>query len=125
MNLDRGTLATIDRRLLSAMDHQTRVQLVKVPVSEAVWSTWRRYCDTAGVTMGRGIAVLIHHELTSVIDEDFEHLREVLASREAQLAVREAKLDEREEDLGAWKRRLADLERVVMAQASELTAPPN
>jgi hypothetical protein len=75
--------------------------------------------------MGRGIAVLIHHELTSVIDEDFEHLREVLASREAQLAVREAKLDEREEDLGAWKRRLADLERVVMAQASELTAPPN
>ena len=44
MSLDRGTLAKIDRRVLSELDHGEGVQLVKVPVSEAVWATWRRYC---------------------------------------------------------------------------------
>ena len=35
MSLDRGTLAKIDRRVLSELDHGEGVQLVKVPVSEA------------------------------------------------------------------------------------------
>ena len=124
MKLDRGTLAKVDRHILSAMDHETRVQLVKVPVSDAVWSTWRRYCDAVGVTMGRGIAVLVNHELSSVVDEDFEHVREVVNSREAQLAAQEESLHQREEELGARERKLADLERMVLAQAAELTAPP-
>ena len=54
MTLDRGTLAKIDRRILFELDHTEGVQLVKVPVSDAVWSTWRRYCDAIGVTMGQG-----------------------------------------------------------------------
>ena len=43
MTLNRQTLAKIDKQVLSQMGHGEGVQLVKVPVSEAVWSTWRRY----------------------------------------------------------------------------------
>jgi hypothetical protein len=42
------------------MDHEEGVQLVKVPVSDAVWSTWRRYCEAAGIPMGRALAILLH-----------------------------------------------------------------
>ena len=43
--------------------------MVKVPVSEAVWSSWRRYCDVLDVTMGQAVAGLISHELATVVDE--------------------------------------------------------
>jgi hypothetical protein len=69
--LERGVLARIDSRVRAELDHQGGIQLVKVPLSEAVWSTWRRYCEATGVTMGRGIAALIEHELRSVVDEGF------------------------------------------------------
>ena len=65
--MDRGTLARIDRRLLTEFDHSGGVQLVKVPASDAVWSTWKRYCEALGLTMGAGIAVLIEHELEMVV----------------------------------------------------------
>jgi hypothetical protein len=55
MTLDRGVLAKIDRRILSELDHAGGVQLAKIPLSDAVWSTWRRYCDVVGATMGQGI----------------------------------------------------------------------
>lgn len=67
--LSRGLLAKVDGRLRSELDHSESVQLVKVPVSDAAWSTWRRYCDLVGVPMGRGLAILLHHELASVVDE--------------------------------------------------------
>lgn len=81
MALDRGTLAKVDRRIFSELDHEEGIQLVKVPVSGAVWSTWRRYCEAAGVTMGRGLAVLVHHELSSIVKDDFEHEGELLTVR--------------------------------------------
>jgi hypothetical protein len=42
MDLDRGTLARIDRRMLSGLGHAESWQMLRVPVSEAMWSTWRR-----------------------------------------------------------------------------------
>ena len=54
MALDRGRLANIDRRLFSELSHDAGTQTVKVPVSDAAWSTWRRYCDVLGLTMGEG-----------------------------------------------------------------------
>ena len=103
MSLDRTTLAKADRRVLAALDHDEGVQLVKVPVSDAVWSTWRRYCDLAGVTMGRGLAVLLARELAAVADVDLDTVaarleeREVdVARRESDVAGREAELDDRE-----------------------------
>ena len=72
MTLNRQTLAKIDKQILSQMDHDEGVQLVKVPVSEAVWSTWRRYCEAVGIPMGRALAVLLHQELASLVDEDLD-----------------------------------------------------
>ena len=99
MSLDRGTLAKIDRRILSELDHEEAIQLVKVPVSDAVWSTWRRYCEATDVTMGRGLAILVHHELASVDDEDFEHEGELLTERARRLNEREEVLVKRETEL--------------------------
>lgn len=95
MTLNRQTLSKIDKRLLSELDHGEGVQLVKVPVSDAVWSTWRRYCEAVGIPMGRALAILLHRELASVVDEDLEHETELLADRARRLNEREAALDER------------------------------
>ena len=59
MALERGDLAKIDRRVFAELDGVGSVRVVKVPVSDAAWSTWRRYCDALGFTMGQGIAGLI------------------------------------------------------------------
>ena len=99
MTLNRQTLAKIDKQILSQMDHDGGVQLVKVPVSEAVWSTWRRYCDAVGIPMGRALAVLLHRELASVIEEDLEREAELLADRARRLNEREAVIAKRESDL--------------------------
>ena len=68
MDLDRGVLARIDRRLLAGLDRDERFQMVRVPVTPAKWSTWKRYCDAAGISMGRAIVALIDHELASKLD---------------------------------------------------------
>lgn len=97
MALDRGKLATIDRRLLAELDHGDGPQMVKVPLSDAAWSTWRRYCDVLGLTMGEGIAVLIDGDLAAVVDDGGNGSAAVLAIRAAdQLAAREAEVAARE-----------------------------
>ena len=106
MDLDRGTLARLDRRLLAGLDREERFQMVRVPVTPAKWSTWKRFCDTAGISMGRAIAALIDHELASVFgsSEDAMSLFEEQAQR--QLADREAALARRERELGASEKRV-------------------
>ena len=108
MALDRGTLARVDRRVFVELDHSGGVQAVKVPVSDAVWSTWRRYCEVLGLTMGQAIAVLIGHELASVVGETPNRvfdLQWALEERASRLDDRERELDERENRL----RRVEDL----------------
>ena len=111
MALERGVLAKIDRRVLSELDHGPGVQLVKVPLSEAVWSTWRRYCQALGLAMGQGIAGLITYELGQLVDNDQHQgtvfapeLQRQLMARTAALDVRERSLDEREHSLQASER---------------------
>jgi hypothetical protein len=70
MALDRGRLAKIDRRVFAELDHGKGSQMVKVPLSDAAWSTWRRYCEVLGLTMGEGIAGLVDSELTAVVDDE-------------------------------------------------------
>jgi hypothetical protein len=94
-DLDRGTLARIDRRVLSGPGHGEVWQMVRVPAGEAMWSAWKRYCDSLGVSMGRGIAALIQHELRSVVD-DSDQATVLFAEREAELAKRERMLNARE-----------------------------
>jgi preprotein translocase subunit SecA len=57
--------------------------------------------------MGQGVAILIHHELASVVDEDLETLGERLQARQVELEKRASALSQAEDDL---QRRQRDLE---------------
>ena len=123
MTLNRQILAKIDKQILSQMDHGDAVQLVKVPVSEAVWSTWRRYCEAAGVPMGRGLAVMIHQELATFVGDDRAGLAERLKDRESKIAAREAELARRAEALDRTERRLIARERQAAAEPATSPRP--
>ena len=103
--LDRGTLARIDRKVLSGLGHDETWQMVRVPAGEAMWLAWKRYCASLGLSMGRGIAALIQHELRSVVD-DWGQATAFIAEREAELARRQGMLDERERNIEIREQRL-------------------
>jgi hypothetical protein len=67
--MDRATLARVDRKLASGLGHDETYRMLRVPVSDAIWSTWRRYCEGLGIPMGRAVAELIQSELRSVLGE--------------------------------------------------------
>ena len=110
MYLDRGALARVDRKLLAGLGQDETHRMVRVPVTEAKWSTWRRYCESAGISMGRAIATLIDRELVSVFGDHTgehtavfaEHAEEELVRRQKQVAHREEKAAVVEERLRAW-----------------------
>ena len=115
MELDRGVLARVDRRLLAGLGGDETWRMVRIPTTPATWSTWRRYCEAAGVSMGRAIAMLIGHELAGVIDDEragfsgvATRISEELAKREAEVARREQELQAIEARLHGWE---ADLHR--------------
>jgi hypothetical protein len=124
MTLNRQTLAKIDKQILSQMDHGEGVQLVKVPVSDAVWSTWRRYCDAIGIPMGRALAILLHRELASVVDEDLDRIGTLLAERETQVAAGEAALAQRERHVVTREKSMAFREQSLAAQAAKAAGQP-
>lgn len=114
MELDRGRLARIDRKLLSGLDDGESYRMGRVAVAPAKWSTWKRYCDAAGISMGEAIVTLIDCELVSVFgnfsgDDSpvfAQQAEEEPASREAAVAVREGELDAAEERLRRWSEHL-------------------
>ena len=117
MALEGGVLARIDRRLLKELSDEPGTQLVKLPVSPAVWSTWRRYCEIVGLTMGAALAALLHRELESVVELDLgpdatlhEDRSRELGERESRLAERERRLSQREERCAQWEERLSSIE---------------
>ena len=75
MGMDRGLLARIDRKLLAGLGGDEAYRTVRVPTGAAKWSTWRRYCESAGISMGRAIVALIDRELVGMFgDEPGDHL---------------------------------------------------
>ena len=52
MDLDRGTLARIDRKLVAGLGQNETFRMVRMPVSDAKWATWKSYCETAGILDG-------------------------------------------------------------------------
>lgn len=130
MALDRGTLRRIDRLVLGGIDHGDGVRLVKVPLSKAVWATWRRYCQAIGLTMGEAVAGLIVHELQTVLDAHVDRSdgvfvgrrEEELAARESQVAGRESDLAEIEERSREWMKRLGTWERELQARERNVDA---
>lgn len=125
MALNQGKLANIDRRVFAELDRIVGSQAVKVPVSAAVWSTWRRYCEAIGLSMGEGVAGLIAHELETVVDDSgiagpvFSEQAEReaadrmsrLDTRECELAARAESLRLREQDLRSLGLRVGGQER--------------
>jgi hypothetical protein len=118
MDLDRGTLARIDRKLLASFGDDEALRTLRVPAAAAKWSTWKRYCDSVGVSMGRAVAVLMDRELLSVFGEHTagewpvfaRQGVEELENREARVEVREHRVDidearmrERGERLRRWE----------------------
>lgn len=102
-----------------------------MPVSVAVWSAWRRYCDAVGVPMGRGLAILLHQELASIVDEDLQGLAERLAEREAAVGARESEISEaresvrvREVEVGMRERHLAEHQEKTPHAPLEQWVPP-
>ena len=127
MDLDRGTQARLDRRLLAGLDRDERFQMVRVPVTPAKWSTWKRYCDTAGISMGRAFAALIDYELVWVFGDRsngamsmFEaQAQRQLADREATLTKREHELDAAEERMRRWSEHLRGWEHEIEVREGE------
>jgi len=108
MALDRGKLTRIDRRVFAELAHTGGSQAVKVPVSDAVWSTWRRYCEAVGLSMGEGVAGLIAHELEIVVSDGGD-AGDVFADQVARQAEeRASRLDARERELDTRAERLRD-----------------
>ena len=106
MALDRGALSRIDRRVFAELAHSAGVQAVKVPVSEAVWSRWRRYCEAIGLWMGEGVVGLVAHELETVVGDQGD-VSDVFAEQVVRrVGERASRLDARERGLGALAERL-------------------
>ena len=104
--------------------------MVRLPVSEAVWSTWKRYCDAAGIPMGRAIVALVSHELGTVVGETDpddpvfgQRAVEQFGERQADLAAHERRLDARAEQLRMRERQLGILERQTRSAPVMLSSP--
>jgi hypothetical protein len=114
MKLERGILARIDRKLLAGLGQDEAFHMVRVPATAAKWSTWKRYCDAAGISMGRAISTLIDQELIGVFGEAAQdgapvfaqHAEEELAERERRVGAREREVTVTEERLRGWSNRL-------------------
>lgn len=118
--LNRGTLARIDRKVLSGLGQDETWQMVRVPAAEATWSAWKRYCDSLGMSMGRRIAELIQHELLSVVDERDEGPL-LLAELEAEAARRQERFDAMQRNVEIREQRLRAM---TQRQRTVAAAPP-
>lgn len=114
MALERGMLAKIDRRLSAEMDQSLGNQMVRVPVSDALWSAWRRYCDLFEVSMGEAIGGLIATELRSVIDRSGRTVSEMVDEFLQKEAERLEALDERQRHLDSQADALRRKERALV-----------
>jgi preprotein translocase subunit SecA len=113
MTLNRQILRMIDDRLRSESDQEKGEWMAKVPISGATKAVWQRYCQAVGVHMGQGVAILIHHELASVVEEDIETLGD-------RLNTRQADLDASASDLAKAEKELERRQRKLMIRAAEL-----
>jgi hypothetical protein len=138
MDLHRGALARIDRKLLAGLSQDEAYRMVRVPVAASKWSTWKRYCDAAGISMGRAITALIDRELIGVFGDTIgddspafaRRAEHELATRETQVAARESRVEDTEKRLRRWSENLRQLQTELEAReqrtklASKLAARP-
>ena len=138
MDLERGVLARIDRKLFVGLGQDEAYRMVRVPVAASKWSTWKRYCESAGISMGRAIVALIDRELVSVFgdhtgddppvleeqaEKELTRRREQVARREENASVIEERLRGWNEHLRRWQGELETRERRIDF-AAKISARP-
>jgi uncharacterized protein YecA (UPF0149 family) len=111
MGIDRGNLSRIDRKLLAGLQTDEEWRVVRLPVSEALWSAWKRYSSAIGISMGRGLATLIERELEAVLGTEVDV--DLLSEAEAELRSRERAADHRESQLNEREIALTKRERLL------------
>lgn len=121
MGSDRGLLARIDRRLFAELDEGAGSQMVRVPVSDAVWAVWRRYCDLRGLSMGEAIAVLVGAELSCVVDADGRTTKDLVDELVKVFEEGSKRIDERQRDLDARSEAVKKREEALMEWERTLT----
>lgn len=82
MSLPPRILAKVDSRLRTELRKRDKGLTARVPMSKEQWAVWKRYCDMIGVSVGGGVAVLVDHELGSIVDEEVETLTDSVKARE-------------------------------------------
>ena len=123
MDKDRGILARIDRKLLAGLGDDEAYRTVRVPAIPAKWSTWKRYCDSVGISMGRAVTMLIDRELISVFGEHTGDEPPVFAQRATEeLAMREARIVAREREVDADEARMREWDERLRRRKDELEA---
>jgi len=106
-DLERGVLARVDRKLLAGLGQDEAYRMVRVPVTASERSTWKRYCESARVSMGRAVVALIDRELVSVFgDHSGDDLPLLAEQTEAELARRQGQVARREETVSGVEERL-------------------
>ena len=122
MALDRRTLSSVDRKIGAELDTQDRFRMVRVPIDDRRWSIWNRYCEAAGVSMGRGIAALIEQELAAFATGTSKEVARDASPVEAEdnLAAQQAAAADIEERLALEARRLQQWERQLDYRRDEL-----
>ena len=108
MTLDKRALSSIDKRIGAELDGNERFRMVRLPIDDRRWSIWNRYCQAAGVSMGRGIAALIEQELAAV------------ATGRSKEVARDAIPVEAEDNLAAQRAAVADIEERLALEARRL-----
>ena len=121
MTLNKRTLSSIDRKIGAELDSSERFRMVRVPIDDWRWSIWNRYCQAAGVSMGRGVAALIEQKLAAVATGTSKEVARDAIPVEAEndLAVQQAAADI-EERLALEARRLQQWERQLEYRRDEL-----
>jgi hypothetical protein len=123
MDMDGGILARIDRKLLAGLGGDETYRMLRVPADAAKWATWKRYCDAAGVSMGRAVTMLIDRELIGVFGEHAAGESPVFAQRATeQLEMREAEIGARESEVDTDKARMSEWSEHLRRRENDLEA---
>jgi len=123
MDMDKGVLARIDRKLLASLGDDEAYRTLRVPATKAKWLTWKRYCDAAGVSMGRAAAMLMDRELLSVFGEHTAGERPVFAQQATEeLEYRGAKMEAREHKVDSNEARMRERSEGLRRREDDLEA---
>ncbi|MEX1133290.1 MAG: SEC-C metal-binding domain-containing protein [Acidimicrobiia bacterium] len=121
MTLDKRTLSSIDRKISATLDGNERFRMVRVPIDDRRWSIWNRHCQTVGISMGRGIALLIEQELATVATGTrHEIARDPISTEAENLAAQQAAVAAMQERLALEATRLQQWERQLEYRRDEL-----